>query len=271
MPELPEVETTKNGLTPLVLNKKIIDLTLYQGTFRKKVTSLELEPLIGQAFTYIKRRAKYLIFYTKNPNFALLIHLGMSGSLRYCDNNLPLQKHDHLVINFADQTQLRYYDPRKFGLILPISPQDPPDFIQKLGAEPLESDFTADYLAKFCQSSQAIKLRLMAQEIVVGIGNIYANEALFLAEINPNRPANSLSYKELSVLVEACKLVLRKAISKGGTTLRDFSHSNQQTGYFQQVLQVYGRKDQPCVRCQNPLQANRLGNRQTVFCTHCQK
>ena len=275
MPELPEVETTLRGISPHIQGKTVADVVLRQTKLRWQVNPQLAELLAGQEVLICRRRAKYLII-----SFAtgiLLIHLGMSGSLRiFTDGDARIDhpdKHDHVDIMFADGTVLRYHDPRKFGAILwyeGIAEHHP--LLEKLGPEPLSDDFSADYLyQKLKTQKRAVKLALMDNAVVVGVGNIYANESLFKAGISPHRPADKIKKKECVVLVETVKAVLQRAIETGGSTLRDFVNSDGKSGYFQQEYTVYGRHNEPCVRCGGLVQKEVLGQRGTFYCPNCQK
>jgi formamidopyrimidine-DNA glycosylase len=202
---------------------------------------------------------------------AILIHLGMSGSMRVVDASEALKKHDHLVFHLGASKQIRFNDPRRFGSVLWSLDWQSHPLICSLGPEPLSDEFDAHYLYKLSKRRNlAIKQFIMNSRIVVGVGNIYANEALFLAGIHPNRAVNRISLKRMVVLVSQIKHVLSKAIEQGGTTLRDFVGSDGKPGYFQQQLFVYGRAGEPCKHCAMPLSEIRMNNRSTVFCPNCQ-
>lgn len=269
MPELPEVETCCQGLKPHILYLPIKDVIVRETRLRWPITAGLIECLKHQQFTHLTRRAKYLLFTTTNQQ-TLLVHLGMSGKLRVVPENTPIIKHDHVDIIFSNGMCLRYNDARRFGAILLFSePMEQHPLLASLGIEPLEEIFNADYLhQKIKNKKQAIKLVIMDSHIVVGIGNIYANEALYAAHIHPHRPANSLTMDEISALVSAIKQILRKAIAAGGTTLRDFISVEGKPGYFKQQLAVYGKTT--CLRCNQPLSTSRLGQRITIFCELCQ-
>ena len=275
MPELPEVETTLRGISPHIQSKKVADAVLRQTKLRWQVNPQLAELLAGQEVLSCRRRAKYLVICFATG--ILLIHLGMSGSLRiFTDGDARIDhpdKHDHADIVFADGTVLRYHDPRKFGAILwyeGIAEHHP--LLEKLGPEPLSDDFSADYLyQKLKTQKRAVKLALMDNAVVVGVGNIYANESLFKSGISPTRPADKVKKKECVVLVETVKAVLQRAIETGGSTLRDFVNSDGKSGYFQQEYTVYGRHNEPCVRCGGLVQKEVLGQRGTFYCPNCQK
>ena len=304
MPELPEVETTKTSLTPL-LGQKVTNVQVFQPKLRWSMPD-NLADLIDYTLDSVERRAKYLIL-----NFIpladdtvsssvqprnlqprqLLVHLGMSGSLQQHSHASDKRKHDHLVMSFigADdtQTQLHYYDPRRFGSILWL--EDYGDkLLNHLGPEPLSDAFTAEYLYYLIQRSEqsiqtqnsksfkkqpikrAIKSVIMEQQVVVGVGNIYATESLYLAGIHPATPAHQLSYKAISELVEHVKAILQRAIVLGGSTLRDFTVASGQTGYFQQTLNVYGKQGECCPSCNSELENIKINGRASVYCPLCQ-
>ena len=271
MPELPEVETTKRGITPHITNSAIVDLKIRQPKLRWPIPRELPGLLIGQEFQSIDRRGKYLLLNTRSGT--LLIHLGMSGSLRVVPAETPPEKHDHVDIIFANSSVLRLRDPRRFGAVLWCdgSPADH-KLLSKLGVEPLSRQFTGKYLYEKARKRKVvIKQFIMNSHIVVGVGNIYASEALFLSGIRPTLPANKISQPRMDKLVTAIKSVLRKSIKKGGTSLRDFNRSDGKPGYFQQSLNVYGRKGEPCTQCGLPVKLIKQGQRATYYCPHCQK
>lgn len=271
MPELPEVETSRRGIAPHLLHKTISNIIVRQAKLRWLIAGNLPQLFSKQTINSIQRRGKYLIFDTKVGS--LILHLGMSGSLRIVANGTPAQKHDHVDIECSDGTCLRYTDPRRFGCLLHTH-DDPLQhrLLNKLGPEPLGTDFTAQYLmGKILNKKVAIKLLLMNSHIVVGVGNIYANEALFKAGIHPAMPAGELLTPQAVRLVKAVKQILHRAITAGGTSLQDFTQSDGKPGYFKQALQVYGRSGEPCTKCGIPLCESKLGGRQTVFCSMCQK
>ncbi len=270
MPELPEVETTRQGIEPFLIGKAIGALVCRTDRLRWPIPTNLAELMIGHVCHTLSRRGKYLIAHL--PNGHLIIHLGMSGSLRGLFQNLPPKKHDHIDLIFTDGSLLRYHDPRKFGAWLwqQHAPEQHP-LLAGLGPEPLSSDFSGDYLYQHAMGRKtAIKNLIMDGRVVVGVGNIYANEALFLAGIRPDRAGSRISRKRMVLLADAIKTVLENAIDQGGTTLRDFVNSHGQPGYFQQQLNVYGRAQQPCRRCGQLLCERRINNRSTVFCANCQ-
>lgn len=274
MPELPEVETTKNGIAPHIQHKTIHRVTVRQPQLRWPIPSNLSILLEGSVVTDIQRRAKYLLLHCDGESATgwLMIHLGMSGNLRVVQPEADIQKHDHVDIAFADGTTLRYQDPRRFGCVLWLGEdKDSHKLLAKLGPEPLSDDFNADYLyGKAKGRKVAVKQFVMNQEVVTGIGNIYANEALFKAGIHPQQPAGDVPLGQYSVFVTAAKSTLAKAIEQGGTTLKDFVGGDGKPGYFQQSLLVYGRDGQPCTQCGTELTLIRLNGRASVYCPSCQ-
>lgn len=271
MPELPEVETTRRGIAPHIENRLVTRVLVRQRQLRWPI-SAELESgLTQQTIISVERRGKYLLLGT--PAGTLIIHLGMSGSLRIVAATQPPGKHDHVDIEFDHDKRLRYTDPRRFGCMLwqtDAALQHP--LLSSLGPEPLEEEFDSAYLHGRSRGRSApIKAFIMDSRIVVGVGNIYANEALFLAGISPKRAAGKIALARYATLVECIKQVLARAITVGGTTLRDFTNSSGEPGYFKQSLLVYGRGGMNCTRCTQPLTEIRLGQRSTVYCRHCQK
>lgn len=269
MPELPEVETTRLGIHPYLYQTQVKAIDIRQPRLRWPVSE-QLPQLVGQTIESIERRAKYLLIRTALGT--LIIHLGMSGSLRICSADTPVRKHDHIDFVLANGQVLRFHDPRRFGAVLWTS-HDPLQhpLLAKLGVEPLTESFTGEYLWRHAQGKKiSIKAFIMNAQIVVGVGNIYANEALFLAGINPQTPAGAISLARYECLCGYIKQVLSKAIEQGGTTLRDFVREDGQTGYFQLVLNVYGRKGEPCVQCQTPIIQIKQGQRSSWYCPNCQ-
>lgn len=275
MPELPEVETTCRGLEPHVLHNTIVEVRIHQPRLRYPV-SPELSYLVRQRLVRIDRRGKYILLKTERGD-SVLVHLGMSGSL--CidlsgqEASGALDKHQHIDLRFENDSVLQYRDPRRFGAWLWLGQSDAYQhaLLQHLGPEPLSAAFNSDYVMRHSRGkSVAIKKWLMNSQRVVGVGNIYANEALFLAAIHPTRPAMSLSAVEAERLVVAVKRVLQLAIQAGGTTLKDFVSGDRQPGYFSQSLRVYGRGGQACHQCGWCLQETRLDHRTTIYCPRCQ-
>ena len=269
MPELPEVETTLRGLQPHLLNRTIATIDIKQPKLRWPVPD-EILQLKGATIHSLSRRAKYLLIYTNKGN--MIWHLGMSGSMRMLSEHEPGNKHEHIKITLDDGSSLRYIDPRRFGALL-FTNSDPllHKLISKLGPEPLSEEFTAEYLQQQCAGkTTAIKNLIMDGHVVVGTGNIYACESLFLSGINPKTKASRISIKRLEKLVESIKSVLQQAIQQGGTTLQDFTQTNGQPGYFAQRLNVYGNKAQ-CPVCGKTIKRITQGQRSTFYCTHCQQ
>ncbi|HSG04221.1 MAG TPA: bifunctional DNA-formamidopyrimidine glycosylase/DNA-(apurinic or apyrimidinic site) lyase [Marinobacterium sp.] len=270
MPELPEVETTCRGIEPHINQRSVSEVRVRQPQLRWPVPSNLSELIKGQTVRGVTRRGKYVLVGFDNGE--LLIHLGMSGSLRVLPENTPAAKHDHVELVFDTGMMVRLTDPRRFGAVLWQPRGEIHTLLASLGPEPLTPAFDPDHLAKACKGrSQAIKLLIMNSHVVVGVGNIYANEALFKAGIDPRRAAGKISKARLARLVDEIKTVLSYAITRGGTTLRDFLASDGKPGYFAQELSVYGRGGEPCKHCAKLLKEVRLGQRSTVFCTQCQR
>lgn len=271
MPELPEVETTRAGIEPEILNKKIISVTIRNHQLRWPIDNQLPERIQGQSVVSVARRAKYLLI--RLTSGTLIIHLGMSGSIRLTKDYKSFKKHDHVDVLFEHGVCLRFNDPRRFGAILYTTvPVLEHSLLNHLGPEPLSEDFNTHYFLPICQKkSQPIKSVLMNARLVVGVGNIYANEALFLSRINPLTPANHIEEGELRNLINIVKKVLHQAILQGGTTLKDFSNPDGKPGYFAQELLVYGRKGKPCTNCETELVEVRLQNRSSIYCPNCQK
>ncbi len=270
MPELPEVETTRLGIAPYACGKRIRELVVREPRLRWPVPADLGARLRGQKILSVERRAKYLLFNTAVGT--LLVHLGMSGSLRVIRKATAPQKHDHIDISLQGGIILRYCDPRRFGCFLWREPGEDHPLLRHLGPEPLSSDFHEDYLyGKSRGRKGAVKNLIMDGKVVVGVGNIYANEALFRAGVRPDRQAGRISAVRYRLLTAAIKQVLTTAIEQGGTTLKDFVGGDGKPGYFAQALLVYGREGLPCTRCNAPLRQLRLGQRTTVYCVACQR
>jgi formamidopyrimidine-DNA glycosylase len=272
MPELPEVETTRRGIEPYVTGVIMTELIIRRDDLRQPISE-NITALEGRTVLGITRRSKYLLLEIDDHS-TLLIHLGMSGSLRVIDPADIWKKHDHVGISLGNGKQLRFHDPRRFGLVLRLMESDPLThaLLKNLGPEPLEDGFTVPYLKAACaKRSAAIKLVIMDAKVVVGVGNIYASEALFRAGIRPDTPAKRVTKPRLVKLVTAIREVLSASILEGGTTLRDFLNSDGEPGYFKQRLFVYDRKGQPCRICETPIRHEVLGQRATYWCPACQK
>jgi len=268
MPELPEVETTLRGINPYISSQKIVQLTVKQPSLRWPVTE-NLNCIVhGQKIRTLRRRAKYIILQLDHGS--ILIHLGMSGSLRIIEKSEVWRKHDHIEMQLSNGYGLRYHDPRRFGCWLWSA--DEHSQLSKLGPEPLDDEFNGDYLYQLSRKRRlAVKPFIMDSAVVVGVGNIYAAESLFRSGISPQRPAGRISSKRYQLLAANIKYILSAAINQGGTTLRDFVSSDGQPGYFQQSLDVYGRAGQSCKVCAGRLREIRLGQRSSVFCPNCQR
>ena len=269
MPELPEVETTRLGLLPL-LEQKVEQVVIRNASLRWPIPPALPEILTQQTLRALTRRAKYILAHFDAG--VLLLHLGMSGRISLLAQDEAPQKHDHFDICFTDGQVLRLRDPRRFGAVLWAG--DNPDqhvLLKVLGPEPLDAVFTGQYLYQQIRTrSAAIKTTIMDSHLVVGVGNIYASESLFRARIHPSRPAKSLKLQECDVLVAEIKSTLQDALKAGGSSLRDFFGTDGQPGYFQQEYFVYARTGAPCKVCSTPIQMQRLGQRSTFYCPKCQ-
>lgn len=268
MPELPEVEVSRMGISPHLMHQKIDRITVRQRQLRWLIPD-ELHQLEGQVITSVRRRAKYLLIDTDAGT--AIIHLGMSGSLRVLENAPAAEKHDHVDLILSNGKVLRYNDPRRFGAWLWCPPGESHQVIDNCGPEPLSDDFDADWMAQRARNkSVAVKTFIMNNAHVVGVGNIYASESLFSAQIHPKKTAGQLSAKQWRRLVSEIKLVLTRAIEQGGTTLKDFSQADGKPGYFAQELLVYGRAGEPCKVCGQVISEMKIGQRNTFFCEKCQ-
>lgn len=271
MPELPEVETTRRGIEPHLLGRIVTAVRIRNRKLRWPVSPAIHRILPGQRINSVTRRGKYLLLHT--PAGTALLHLGMSGSLRMLPADTPAEKHDHLDIVLDSGRALRLRDPRRFGTLL-WTTSDPGrhKLLRMLGPEPLGDDFDGDYLfAKARKRKVAIKNFIMNSHIVVGVGNIYASESLFLARIHPERAAGRITRVRYAALAKAIRKVLTAAIQAGGTTLRDFSRADGEPGYFRQHLRVYGREGKACKRCGAIIVTRVTGQRSTYYCSHCQR
>ena len=270
MPELPEVETICRGIAPHIEGRMIKQVIIRQPKLRWPVSETLDQTLTGLSIQSVSRRAKYLLLSTGVGT--VLLHLGMSGSLRIMSADQPAGKHDHVDFVFTDGTLLRFNDPRRFSAVLwTVAPVAEHQLLKNLGPEPLLSGFNGEQLhAQAKNRKLAVKSFIMNSHVVVGVGNIYANEALFMAGIQPKRPAGKISLARYQKLAGCIRTVLQHAIEQGGTTLRDFVNEAGKPGYFQQQLKVYGRAGLPCVSCNQPLTEIRIANRSTVFCGNCQ-
>lgn len=271
MPELPEVETTRRGIEPYLLNATITSITVHQWQLRWAIPK-SIKQLKNQTINAVNRRGKYILIETDTGK--AIVHLGMSGSLRIVTNvNEPKRKHDHVEMQLSNGALMRLHDPRRFGCLLWQAASEPThSLLDKLGPEPLTDEFDAGHLIEATRKKKvAIKNLIMNSHIVVGVGNIYASEALFMAGIRPGRAAGRITYAECSKLVEAIKIILQQSIDQGGTTLRDFVNSDGEPGYFKQSLFVYGKEGEDCQQCGNAIKQKILGQRSTFYCVVCQK
>ena len=269
MPELPEVETTCRGIAPHITGKRVTRVIVRNPNLRWPVSARLGKELAGQTINSVSRRAKYLLLHTDAGT--AILHLGMSGSLRLIKTTAPVGKHDHVDIVF-NKRALRLTDPRRFGsLHWTRRPPEQHRLISALGREPLGDNFTGDYLYQCSRDRKvAIKQFIMNSHIVVGIGNIYASEALYMAGIHPKRAAGKVSRKKYQLLAEVIREVLNDAIAQGGTSLRDFVNGHGQPGYFKLHLNVYGKAGEPCISCRIPIREIRQGQRSTFYCPKCQ-
>jgi formamidopyrimidine-DNA glycosylase len=269
MPELPEVETTCRGIAPHILDRKVRDVIVRESRLRWPVPPQLRQTLAGARFTAVNRRAKYLLLETDRG--ILMVHLGMSGSLRIMPADTPALFHDHIDLVLDDGRCLRYHDPRRFGSFHWLQTLEHP-LLDHLGPEPLAASFDGGYLYERSRGRRiSVKQFVMDGKIVVGVGNIYANEALFMAGIHPARAAGRVALSRYESLAQTIKTVLGDAIEQGGTTLRDFVGGDGSPGYFAQQLRVYGRQGQPCRVCKSVLKEIRQGGRSTVYCSDCQR
>ena len=274
LPELPEVETVRRTLMTLVLNKEIQSVSVFWPKMVKRPVDVEQfqDALQGQTIRDIGRRGKFLIFYT--DDFALVSHLRMEGKYRLHSKEDLLEKHTHVIFHFKDRTELRYKDVRKFGTFHLYSKgtefTDSP--LSKLGPEPFSEQFTETLLAeKLAKTTRKIKSALLDQAVVVGLGNIYVDEALFRAGIHPERVATSITSQEVATLYQEIVATLSEAVAKGGSTIRSYLNSQGEMGMFQLELYVYDRKGDPCKRCRTTLEKTKVGGRGTHYCPICQK
>lgn len=270
MPELPEVETVRRGLIPHLLGQRFSGAIVRDPRLRWPVPSDLDARLAGRLIERLERRGKYLILRLDSGN--LILHLGMSGSVRLVTATVQPTRHDHLDLILENGAVLRYHDPRRFGAVLLSDEPEADPLLAPLGIEPLEPGFDGDWLYAASRGRKsAIKSWLMDSHQVVGVGNIYANEALFHAGIHPLTKAGKLSRRRCGHLTDAVRNTLERAIEAGGSTLRDFVDSHGKPGYFQQTYYVYGRAERPCRVCGGAIRLTRLGNRATYFCPRCQK
>ena len=270
MPELPEVETSRRGISPYLIGQRIDDVVIRERRLRWPVSTDVDAQLPGATVNAVGRRAKYLLLQTTAGT--AIVHLGMSGSVLVVERGTPAGIHDHFDIEFSSGKSLRYRDPRRFGSLHWTADADQHWLLRDLGPEPLGSDFSGKYLWQKSRGRRvSVKQFIMNAAIVVGVGNIYASESLFLAGIHPRRAAGRVSRTRYDSLAAAIKNVLEKAIKAGGTTLRDFYGGNGEAGYFRHELNVYARDGEPCIHCERSLSAIVLGQRSTFYCKNCQR
>ncbi len=269
MPELPEVETSRRGIEPHIIDTRIARVIIRNRNLRWPVSKKVARNLTGETVTSVTRRAKYLLINTDSGS--AILHLGMSGSVFIVARGTPAGVHDHVDIEFDSGKTMRFRDPRRFGSLHWSKTPLQHKLLKSLGPEPLGDDFDARYLRQKSRGRRvSVKQFIMNAQVVVGVGNIYASEALFLACINPRRAAGRISLQRYERLVVAIKEVLTSAIRAGGTTLRDFYGGDGEPGYFQQQLVAYGREGEPCRRCDAPITAIVQGQRSTYYCKQCQ-
>lgn len=270
MPELPEVETTRRGLEPHLQRRQVVTAVLRRPDLRWPIAAEISSVLPGQRIETVSRRAKYLLLETAAGS--AVFHLGMSGSLRVLPAQTAVREHDHVDLLLDNDHVLRFNDPRRFGSLLWQASGQVHPLLQGLGPEPLDEAFTGDHLFARSRGRKApVKAFLMDQAIVVGVGNIYATEALFAAGISPLRAAGKVSRAKYAALAAETRLILTHAIGRGGTTLRDFISPDGAPGYFAQELFAYGRGGEPCLRCGTALRQASIGQRTTVWCPRCQR
>ncbi|MDG2395632.1 bifunctional DNA-formamidopyrimidine glycosylase/DNA-(apurinic or apyrimidinic site) lyase [Candidatus Thioglobus sp.] len=268
MPELPEVETTKNGLLPLLKNQVVSQAIRHRDNLRWEIPPHLNTTLAEQTILDIDRRGKYLLI--RFDVGTLIIHLGMSGSIRVVDTDASLKKHDHFELQLTNHQSMRLNDPRRFGAVL-FSYDGSHPLLDSLGVEPLATSFDDDYLyTKSRNKQQNIKAFIMDSKVVVGVGNIYACESLFVSGIDPQRKAGSVSKKRYKALTQNIKHILAQSIKAGGTTLQDFSQVDGSPGYFAQTLRVYGRETEQCNTCSGKISRIIQNQRSTFYCKQCQ-
>lgn len=270
MPELPEVEIVKRGLAEILEDHPRLEkIELKRKDIRSPIPAKKLSTLVGEKITSVQRRAKYLLLWT--PKGAMLSHLGMTGTWRVAPKG-DERSHDHIYLHFSNGLRLAYRDPRRFGIFDFVSDPATHPSLKNLGPEPLSKDFTGESLWESLRKKNiAIKVAIMDQKVVVGVGNIYASEALFAAGIKPSLPASKLSLDRAKILVREIQNVLSESIKAGGSSISDFEHASGDSGYFQDRFKVYDRAGEPCVVCGTHIRSKVMGGRNTFWCGHCQK
>lgn len=274
MPELPEVETVRKGLENVVIGATIKNVDVYWDRIIAGSAPSDVfkEMLVGETLQQLRRRGKFLLF--DFDQYTMISHLRMEGKYEVVSSDEPLKKHTHVVFHLEDGRDIRYLDVRKFGRmeLVPLGKEDTVSGIQRLGPEPFEGEFLVEpFQEKLTRIKKAIKPALLDQKLVTGLGNIYVDEALFQAKIHPLRPGNSLTKAETKRLHQAIIEVLGKSIEAGGTTIRTYLNALGEAGTFQQDLNVYGKTDEPCVNCGNPILKMKVAQRGTHYCAHCQR
>ncbi len=270
MPELPEVETVRTGLEPLLIGRRIETVLCHRTSLRYPLPNLT--GLRGNKVMAVRRRAKYLLFDLQGDQM-LVWHLGMTGQFHVLPQETEAGLHEHVRFDFCDGMSLRYRDARRFGYagLLKSNELEQHPWFSKLGPEPLHADFDGEYLLAACHNRKApIKSVIMDAAVVVGVGNIYASESLFRAGIHPARAAKRISYKRLLLLLQVIKQVLDEAIRAGGSSISDFVHSDGKPGYFSHAFRVYGRQGEPCLCCGKPIKRLIQAGRSTFYCPGCQ-
>jgi formamidopyrimidine-DNA glycosylase len=274
MPELPEVETVRRSLEMALPDRIFVDIQVREPRLRSTVDEERLRGLIlRRKVLRLTRRAKYIIVHCSGGS-CLILHLGMTGQLLMLSASQAFDKHDHVIFTLDNGLELRFRDPRRFGCVAAVEEANlnEHDLLRRLGVEPLSENFTPEYLFRRSRKSKKpVKNFIMDQQALVGVGNIYASETLFLAGIHPLRAAGRISLARWQKLHAAIQQVLQEAIALGGTTIDDFRNSDGTSGYFQQKLRAYGRKGEPCLNCQRPIRAEVLAGRSTFYCSKCQR
>jgi formamidopyrimidine-DNA glycosylase len=269
MPELPEVETSRRGIEPHIVDTRVTRVIVRNRSLRWPVSKSVDQNLLGKTISSVSRRAKYLLINTEDGS--AILHLGMSGSVFIVDRNTPAGIHDHVDIDFDSGKTLRFRDPRRFGSLHFSKNPLQHKLLHSLGPEPLGDDFDGAYLWEKSRGRRvSIKQFIMNAQVVVGVGNIYASESLYMACINPRRAAGRVALQRYELLADAIREVLANAIKAGGTTLRDFYGGDGEAGYFQQQLEAYGRDGEPCRRCNTEIRSIVQGQRSTYYCKQCQ-
>jgi len=274
MPELPEVETITNAISKAIIGQSFLQINAFSPKLRYNLTLQNQPLLLNQEIIKIYRRARYTVIELKN-RYAIILHYGMTGSVRICAPETKRRKHEHVCFELSNGKSLRFEDPRRFGHISYSKLCEAhaiPNELSLLGVEPLSEVFTGKYLSNKLKGRKVpIKTAIMENKVVVGVGNIYANESLFSSKINPQTKANEISLKKLNLLVQNIKIILKQAIAAGGTTIADFKGLNGQEGKFDINLKVYGRTKEPCLICKTPIQKIKQSGRSSFYCPKCQK